>query len=233
MVCHTNHIGPSGRPVRLIGVSARRPYVPASSAARDQYRFSMSSLAAQPAIKPAETRSVVSRRSDTGVAIAWTPPDSMEYRDWVVAGRRLGEMGRISNWWVGDWLRYGSTRWGEKYVKAAKITGFDGKTLRNIAYVASRFDLSRRRDDLTWSHHAEVAALDAAQQDKWLDRAVRLSLSARDLRVEIRGSRRPARETTAPGEESRTGPAPETTVLCPHCGNAVPIHSPAREQVQP
>jgi hypothetical protein len=70
----------------------------------------------------------------------------MEHPDWVAAGLSLGELGRVSNWWVGDWLRYGTSRWGEKYAEAARITGFDGKTLRNIVYVVSRFDLSRRRD---------------------------------------------------------------------------------------
>ena len=38
-------------------------------------------------------------------------------------------------------------------MEASRITGLDAKTLRNIAYVAARFDLSRRRDKLTWTLH--------------------------------------------------------------------------------
>ena len=52
-------------------------------------------------------------------------------------------MSRVSSWWVGDWLQYGTSKWGEKYSEAARITGYDVKTLRNIVYVAKRFSLSR------------------------------------------------------------------------------------------
>jgi hypothetical protein len=155
------------------------------------------------------------------VAVAWTPPEQMDHRDWVTAGQRLGEMGRISNWWIGDWLRYGNTRWGEKYVEASKITGIDGKTLRNIAYVASRFDLSRRRDNLSWTHHAEVAALDPGEQDTWLDCAVGLRLSATDLRLEVRSSQRVGKDDVVAGRNEALPSKLDHTMICPHCGNSI------------
>jgi hypothetical protein len=34
--------------------------------------------------------------------------------------------------------------------------------------VSSRVELSRRRDNLSWSHHREVAPLEPAEQDKIL-----------------------------------------------------------------
>jgi hypothetical protein len=41
----------------------------------------------------------------------------------------------------------------------------------NYAWVARRFELSRRRDTLTFGHHAELAALREPEQGSWLDQA--------------------------------------------------------------
>lgn len=49
--------------------------------------------------------------------------------------------------------------------------GHDKQTLMNMVYVASRIDVERRRERLSWSHHAEVAATEREQQEHWLDRA--------------------------------------------------------------
>ena len=169
------------------------------------------------------------QRARRRIVVAWTAPDNMEHPDWVAAGLSLGELGRVSNWWVGDWLRYGTSRWGEKYAEAARITGFDGKTLRNIVYVVSRFDLSRRRDKLTWSHHAELAVLDCEAQDRWLDRAIADRLSVADLRQELRCSQR--RPTANGGQVSVSTASPDITqaITCPHCGTQVPLPQWARE----
>jgi hypothetical protein len=120
-------------------------------------------------------------------------------------------MTRCSQWWLGDWVRYGTGRWGEKYKEAARITGYDVKTLRNIAYVAEQVDVSRRRDNLTWSHHAELSALEPQEQDRWLDLAASQRMSVADLRIELRNARR--------GED---GPAARAKadaelVTCPEC----------------
>jgi hypothetical protein len=150
--------------------------------------------------------------------VAWTPNSDLAHREWIAAGRRLGSISRCSQWWVGDWLRYGTTRWGEKYVEAAKITGYDPKSLRNIAYVASRFDLSRRRDNLSWSHHAELAMLEPAQQSEWLDRASRDRLSVSDLRTELR-----ARDRGSKPGDNNSAPQSSNSVICPNCGSQVPV----------
>jgi hypothetical protein len=157
-----------------------------------------------------------------GVGVAWVPDQDLEHPQWVRWGRRLGAMSRVSNWWVGDWLQYGTSRWGEKYSEAARITGYDVKTLRNIACVAKRFDLSRRRDKLTWSHHAEVTVLEPDEQDRWLDRAIVDQLSVADLRTELRSLQRASRVAADTSSE----PDPEgqaRSVTCPHCGGAITL----------
>lgn len=143
--------------------------------------------------------------------IAWTPSKDMDVVAWVKVGHKLGSMSRCSRWWLGDWIRFGITRWGEKYKETARITGYDIKTLRNIAYVAEHVEASRRRDNLSWSHHAEVCPLEPDTQDRWLDLVATQGLSIADLRTELRAARR------ANGE-SATRPEPEAaTVTCPEC----------------
>jgi len=122
--------------------------------------------------------------------VVWTHPDGMDYPEWIAAGRRLGVIGRGSQWWIGDWLLFGTARFGERYVEASRVTGYDPKSLRNMRYVASRVPVSLRRDNLRWSHHALLAALEPEEQEIWLDRAVNSRLSVADLRGELRTAMR-------------------------------------------
>ena len=72
-------------------------------------------------------------------------------------------------------------------------------------WVASKFvDNSRRREELSWSHHREVAALPPAEADELLGLAEREGLSTRELRAEV--SRRKAARVigaTMPGGDRR------------------------------
>lgn len=154
------------------------------------------------------------RRGGAIGPVAWKPGENLDVREWVQAGQRLGTMTRCSQWWLGDWVRYGTSRWGEKYKDASRITGYDVQSLRNFAYVAGSIEVSRRRDNLAWSHHAEVSALEPAEQDSWLDLAASERMSVADLRSELRTARRRKNDSTASGD-----PADEVddTVTCPEC----------------
>ncbi len=103
-------------------------------------------------------------------------------------GKRIGRAGNGTSWWLGDWLRFGHRRFGEKYALAARITGYDVQTLMNFAYVAAHVAPSERRVDISWSHHAEIAKLRRAVQTQWLERVADDRLSVKDLRVELRAS---------------------------------------------
>lgn len=154
----------------------------------------------------------------------------MDYRDWVFEGRRIGAMGRGSPWWVGDWILFGAARWGERYAEAVKITGYDVKSLRNMRYVASRFDLSLRRDTLSWSHHALLAGLELEEREHWLARAIADKLSVEDLRVELRAARRGGYAQSKAVEEEPASASEETVqVTCPGCGHefALVVPSPS------
>lgn len=176
-------------------------------------------MSAAPSLVQLTTSPVEQKRRSSISGVAWTGSESMEYHDWIFEGRRIGAMGRGSPWWVGDWLLYGTARWGERYAEAVKITGYESKSLRNMRYVASRFDLSLRRDSLSWSHHALLAALDAEEQVGWLDRAVADKLSVDDLRVELRAARRGGYSGSKPVEDSQGASKQSATLVCPECGH--------------
>ena len=154
-------------------------------------------------------------------ATSWAVHGSIPFSEWVAHGRRLGVMGRGVGWWLGDWLRFGNAAYGERYGPAARMTGYDRQSLMNMAYVASRFEASRRRENLSWSHHAEIAAFEPAEQDEWLERAERDRLSVRDLREAIRTRRRgvKAEERAEPDAAPAEAAAPHSPdPVCPSCG---------------
>lgn len=107
--------------------------------------------------------------------------------------QRLGEIldtiqGSIQ-FWVGDWLRYGEREYGEKYTQAVNATGYKEKTLRNAVFVAENVPMSLRRDNLTFTHHAQVASLSRSQQKYWLDKAESEGLTVHQLRQSMEVSK--------------------------------------------
>jgi hypothetical protein len=160
------------------------------------------------------------RRSPSAVSkVAWIPQRDLGQAEWLATGRRLGAIGRCSQWWIGDWIRYGTSRWGEKYAEAARVTGYDVASLRNMAWVASQFDLSLRSDKLTWSHHVLLAPLESDEQSYWLGRADAERMSVADLRLELRARRQDGGR--ASGSANRVGHASDSSV-CPNCGHKLP-----------
>ena len=117
-------------------------------------------------------------------------PARLSFERWQALGRQIGSVATASSWWLGDWASYGQGSYGEKYKQAIVVTGFDYQTLRNYAWVAGRFDVSRRRDKLSFAHHAEVAALPEEEQDEWLDLAERSRWSRNELRARLRNEKR-------------------------------------------
>jgi len=99
--------------------------------------------------------------------------------------------------WLGDWINYGEITYAGKYDEALETIGLEYQTLRNYAYVARQIEMSRRRDNLTFSIHAEVAPLEREQQEHWLNRAAGEGLKRADLRDALRLERR--REVYAAG----------------------------------
>ena len=114
-------------------------------------------------------RSEIRGATPSRVGLRFAPVLPLE--SWIDIGRRVAAHSSSSLWWLGDWLVYGKYKYGRQYKSGIAATGLDYQTLRNYAVVARRFELSRRRDSLSFQHHAELCALPDERQDVWLDRA--------------------------------------------------------------
>jgi|SRR5215469_12064453 len=112
----------------------------------------------------------------------------LSFNVWLSIGRQLSELCSSSAWCLGDWLIYGEASYTGRYRDAIEQTSLDYQTLRNYAWVAKKFLHSRRRDMLSFGHHAEVAALPEPEQDFWLRKAEELAWSVKQLRREVRAS---------------------------------------------
>lgn len=117
----------------------------------------------------------------------------IDFDAWTTMGRRIAGIANACAWCLGDWLVYGERAFPTRYKTALAATALDYQTLRNYAWIARRFELSRRRDNLSFQHHAEVAALPEADQDLWLHRAERSHWSRNELRRRLGAERRSSR----------------------------------------
>jgi len=110
-------------------------------------------------------------------------PASMSFDEWEQVGEQLQHAQRAVMWWLGDWWAYGE-RYGEDASQASDLPS--AKTLANAASVCMRIGPSRRRESLSFSHHAEVAYLDADIADRLLDLAEEHEWTRSELRKQIR-----------------------------------------------
>jgi N6-adenosine-specific RNA methylase IME4 len=120
------------------------------------------------------------------------------YEQWLEAGKLLRLMEGSVHWAIGDWLSGGERRYGEKYAEAVEATGFSPQTLMNDKWVAERVEFSRRRENLTFSHHAEVAPLPPAEQKRWLAKAEKEDWARFELRAAVRKERLAATRAACP-----------------------------------
>jgi hypothetical protein len=93
-----------------------------------------------------------------------------------------------SSWWLGDlWvtleLRYGDHK---AITENPNWTGPAYQTLANAAWVCKAFEFSRRRENLSFALHAEVAALPQDEQDRLLDRAEAEKWTRETMRQHVR-----------------------------------------------
>jgi hypothetical protein len=124
---------------------------------------------------------------------------TMSFEEWASVGQRIARIASGTAWALGEWLLFGERRFATRYRSAIEATDLDYQTLRNYAWVARSVEAGRRREELSFQHHAEVAALSAPEQDLWLGRAVMHGWSRNELRRRVRAQRAcPREEETLP-----------------------------------
>jgi hypothetical protein len=119
----------------------------------------------------------------------------LTYGEWAAMGMQLAPMAKAIGFLVGDWINYGVTRYGEKYVEATRATGLSVETLTMYSLVARRVEIRTRVRNLDFTHHRVVAKLkDPEDQKKWLTLADEDRMSVARLRKSINAGRPITRE---------------------------------------
>jgi hypothetical protein len=125
----------------------------------------------------------------------------LPYEEWERAGRQLAGVQSSSSWWIGDWLNHGKEHYSDRYLKGVHAAGLKYQTLRNYAWVASRYPAARRQPELSFQHHAELASSTVDQQEFWLRTARRNGWTVKQLRTAVRQA----------GDVTGAGPSGERT----------------------
>lgn len=116
-------------------------------------------------------------------AVGLELPLGLTYEQWETIGVQLQACAKSLMWWLGDWVRYGKSNYGERFAQAIDVSGKAMNTCQTALWVAEQFPELRRRNSLSWSHHREVAGRDDAAE--LLDLAEMEDWSKRDLRAEV------------------------------------------------
>lgn len=149
---------------------------------------------------PVETTNVLSVPGEV-TPTALTIPDHLDFDDWMAVGAGLKNVEQSIMFWIGDWLVYGESHYGEKWSQVTDASQYSPKTISNAMWVAKRVPKERRREDVSYAHHVEVAALEPEDQSKWLKRAKDEELPRDRLRALIREARGP-QKIVAPADPS-------------------------------
>lgn len=153
-------------------------------------------------------------KDDQITEVGWRIPDGLTVGQWRERGVMLARLEQSRSWWLGDWWNAG-VEWGEGR-ETCEALGIAYQSAQNCGQVAKAFQFSRRRENLPFSHHAEVCAIDdPAVQDRMLDWCEETigetgkPRSTRDLREQVRShlneqgwtdSERQRREAVRAGE---------------------------------
>ena len=102
-------------------------------------------------------------------ATSLTLPPDLPREKWLEIGELLARSESTLHWHTVDWWAFGTHQYGERY-QAAELLPLAAHTYENLASVARAFqETSRRRESLSFSHHAEVARLPPEEADRLLD----------------------------------------------------------------
>lgn len=140
-------------------------------------------------------------------------PAWITYEQWTGLVVMFAGIHNESRWALADLMAFGEDAFSLTYAQAEAVTALNRQTLMNYASIARHIPRSRRKPQLTFSVHAEVAYMPPAERDEWLDKAVRNDWKREELREHIRASREDELM------DSHTGTTHSIHCTCPRCGN--------------
>lgn len=131
--------------------------------------------------------------SPTGIAVAPEIPETLWRTHtanvammYEAVGKKHSQAAMI----LGDLLAFGEERFGERYADCIDSTREYMRvaisTLKNWQWISGKIDPSRRRENLSLSHHEAVAKLPADEQNEFLRLADNEGLSVTELKAKIK-----------------------------------------------
>ena len=150
-----------------------------------------------------EVKSVINQVSLPGCKLTRTGiifDQQLPYEKWKNILDFAKTVNGASMFWIGDALNYGYALYGEMTSQEEGDGKYKYSTLRNAKWVSSVMKLSRRRDNLSFAHHREVAALPQEGHEYWLNKAESEGLNRKELRRQIKESKKPPLPELKPGK---------------------------------
>jgi hypothetical protein len=95
----------------------------------------------------------------------------LSYEHWEHLMTVLVKMETAFQWALGDAIKYGEGRYGEKYTQAMELTGHTYQSLANYSWVARNVPHHVRNPSLSWTHHRVVCKLAHDEQERLLKEA--------------------------------------------------------------
>lgn len=125
-------------------------------------------------------------------------PPALPFERWCNIVSTLQTMQRSVSWWAGDALLYGEQHYGEDAYQAVQdATGRGDDSLRQAAWVASKYPPATRVATLSWSHHRVAAELEPETRSALLREAAAANLSTRELIARVKAEQEKARAVPA------------------------------------
>lgn len=170
----------------------------------------------------------------TATSLTLTDAD-MPFDQYEALFAMFGKIKGLTSFLIGDGLNWGEGVYGDRYVQAAEATGLSPGTLMNYASVCRNVAKNRRREDLTFGHHAEVAKLEPEQQAAWLQRAVDERWTRSQMRLAILDATRQTTiddPSTLPGEAGGSDGSANGTATAAGTSGVVVELRPFRERLE-
>ena len=99
----------------------------------------------------------------------WEPLCDLSYEEYIGIGKQIGKAEAACQWWIGDWYNAGHG-YGD-HAAACEEAGIDFGRAANCGMTCKQFEFSRRRENVSFSHHQEIARIDdISTQEKLLDK---------------------------------------------------------------
>jgi len=108
-----------------------------------------------------------------------------DINSWLKIGELLRGVTKSIQFWIGDWVLFGESRFGEMYSQGLGDKEFTKQYISDVKYVSKHVSPENRVESLSFEHHRAIAPLPPEKQREWLSRAFKGGLSARALREEI------------------------------------------------